>query len=268
MEIRFEHVSFSYPNNQVLKDINLTINKNIITGLYGNNKTTILKLIDLVYAPHEGLIYYDSNKVNSSNLKSLRKKIAFIKNINDNTFYTNNLINEISFIKENYNYPFNIVNKSIQTLKIVGLEQSILNRNFNELSEGELKLIQIAIALITNPQVLLFDEPFERLDFNHKKNIIKLINKLKRDYNKTIIIASNDPDLLFSYTDQLIIINNDQLLINAKTEEAFIDEELFKKLKIEIPRIMQFINLAKRKDKKLLIRTKINDLIKDVYRDV
>lgn len=268
MEIEFVKLSYAYESKKVLNNVSFKIKANTITGLYGNNKSTILNLIDNLYQPTEGLIKYNDQIIKDIKNSRINKTVGYIKQQCNQMFYTNSLANEIIFIKENWQYKFDLKRKLEQTLKIVGLDNDYLEKEFLSLTEGEYKLVQIAFALITNPKVLLFNEPLEMLDYNNQKNILKLIKKLVRDYQKTVVIASNDIDLLYEVTDDIIIINNKKLMATGKTIEVFSNKELFQKNNIALPRLVMFNELAAQKGEKLLIHRDIKDLIKDVYKHV
>ena len=114
----------------------------------------------------------------------------------------------------------------------------------------------------------MFDEPTIGLDYKNKKKIINLIRLLKNRYKKTIIIVSHDVDLLYELCDNIIILDNGKLMLYGDPISVFKEDKLIKKYNIETPKIVTFSSLARDKGIKLIDRKNINDLIKEVYRNV
>jgi energy-coupling factor transporter ATP-binding protein EcfA2 len=159
--------------------------------------------------------------------------------------------------------------KIADSLRIVGLSTDLLIRNVYTLSSSEQKLLQIGISLISNPDILILDEPFISLDMKNEKKVIMLLQKIKEQYNKTIIIISNNSDILYKYTNNIIIIKNNKILIEGLTNEVFQRVDFLKRNKIQIPEIVEITYLAKKnKNIKIDYHKDIRDIIKDIYKHV
>ncbi len=269
MEIELKNVGYKYKNKKILEKINLTLEKEKITGITGNAKTLLLEIIDCLKKPTIGEILIDKKSISKENIQEIRKKIAFIKQLSTDQFFNDTIKEEMLFITNYINYTSkNIDKKMYESLKIVGLNDSYLDKKISHLSSGEKKLVQIAIGLISNPKVIILDEPFEELDYDNKKIVIKLIKQLKHKYKKTIIISSNDINLLYELTDNIIILKNGRLKVYMETAKALQDVEILEKLNIEIPDLVNFTLKARLKKIRLLHHRDILDLIKDIYKHV
>ena len=173
------------------------------------------------------------------------------------------------FLISRLNYKPRDLNKKMnQALLLVGLDKSYLNKSIQSLSSGEKKLFQVAISLIYNPSIIIFDEPFATLDYSNQKKLSKLIKLLKEKYNKTVIIASNNCDLLYELTDDIVILKKGHIIAADDTVKVYQDIELLKDNEIEMPNLVKFTMLAKAKKVKLSYHRDIRDLIKDVYKHV
>ena len=269
MEIVFNNLIYSYKNKKLLDRINLKIESNKITGITGPNKTVLCNLIDGIKDITSGSITIGELTVNKDNLKKVRKIVSTIHQDYNNQFFTDNLKEEIMFLVSRLDYKPKDINKKIDmSLEIVGLDKTVLNRSIKSLTEGEKKLAQIAISLIYNPDIIIFDEAFIDLDKINKKRIIKLIKALKNKYNKTVIISSNDVNILYELTDNIIILGNKNVLYEGKTKDIYQDINVIEDKKVDIPDLVKFTYLAKNKKVKLSYHTDILDLIKDVYKHV
>lgn len=268
MGIVLKNVTHMYDEHKKIKSINnisMELEDNKIYGIIGKSgsgKTTFLSLIDGIIKPTSGSILI--NDIND--IKKIRKEVGFVFQFPEEQFFEVNVKKEIEFAIKNFKIS---KNKSVDALKLVGLNDTYLNKSLNELSNGEARLVAIASILIYNPKIILFDEPTIGLDYKNKKKIIKLIKLLKNRYNKTILIVSHDVDLLYELSDYLIILDNGNLIMYGDAASVYKEESLIKKYKIETPKIIKFESLVKKKKGKKLMHSKtINDLIKEVYRNV
>lgn len=263
MEIKFnEYIHQS-------KTINLTIKHNTITGITGENLDSLLNLIAL-RTTGKGELKINDIKINPENIKVFRKRIGYVKEKLEIENYYQKVIDLLINEVKNKNLSFNDADKKIlDSLKIVGLSQEYLNREINTLSILELKLIQIAIELLSNPNVLILKEPFNGIDLKNEKKLMNLFLKIKEQYQKTIIIASINSNLLYKYTTEMIYIKNGEVLLEGTTNETYLRVDFLKRNKINIPEIVEFTYLAKKNKKvKIDYHKDIRDIIKDIYKHV
>ncbi|MEG0826697.1 MAG: energy-coupling factor ABC transporter ATP-binding protein [Bacilli bacterium] len=153
------------------------------------------------------------------------------------------------------------------TLKMVDLDESLLQRDPFTLSSGEKRKLAIASILIYNPKIILMDEPTIGLDYKSRENLIKIIRNLKTEYKKTIIIVSNDVDLIHKISDYIYILKEGNLLLSGNKYDVFKNTKLLRENNINIPKLIEFSDYVLiNKRIKIGYRDEINDLIKDIYR--
>jgi len=186
---------------EVLKDVNLTINKGdfiAITGPSGSGKTTLLYLLSALDIPTSGDIFINSNSTKNlkdNELTKLRQKYVGL------VFQFHFLLSEFSALdnlivpqllaKVPYEKALEV---SLELLDKVGLSERKEHRP-SQLSGGEQQRVAIARALVNNPFVLLTDEPTGNLDRTNSKNIYQLFKKLNEEYNQTIVVVTHDMEL-------------------------------------------------------------------------
>lgn len=274
MEIKLKNVNY-LTNKQKINDSNLTIKKNQITsfvGPTGSGKTTIAKLISLLTRATSGEIDFDNQKITrkttKEDLNKLRSQIGIL--YTEKQFTCKTVKEEIKHAITNSNYkPKNLEKRIQDSLKIIGLNTSYLNRTINSLSKGEQKKLAIAVMLSYNPKTIILDEPTLELDSNGKKQLLKIIKLMKLRYKKTIIIFSKDTDFVHSLSDYVYIINNGKVIEQGKKYDIFTNIELLKQNNLAIPKVIEFPYLVeKKKHVKIGYRDDINDLMKDIYRFV
>lgn len=283
MEVRFENVSFSYNSNtsiekQVLKNINLTISEGKITsiiGKSGSGKTTIAELIDFLIVPTEGKIIVGEEEITNkkgslSKTKKIRKDVGLVFQFPEEQFFNLTVEDEIGFSLKYYKYKTDELKKRvIDSLKMVGLDETYLKKNPFTLSNGEMRKVAIASTLALNPKIIIFDEPTIGMDSSSKKSFMQLLRKLKTRYNKTIVLISHDIDFVHAMSDYIYVLNNKEVFMEGKKYDVFKRQEELESIGIKVPKMIEFSNLVKdKKGIKIGYRDNINDLIKDIYRYV
>lgn len=269
MEIKFVNTSCKRNNITILYNLNFVIESAKITGIVGHNKTPLIELIYGRNRSFNGEIYIGDYSIRDLDISEIRRDLSLVsQNVKDG-FYTDKVIDEFNFKINTLEVPYSNIDERIKkSLDMCGLDISYLNRRISDLSSGEKKLLQFSIALIGNPKVLILDEPFATLDPSNRKNILSLIKLLRDRYHKTIIISSNDTNMLYEVTDNIIILANDTAIVNGPSKEILAIPELLNKYNIDMPDIIRFSYLAHKKGVKLHYHSDIRDLIKDVYKHV
>lgn len=282
MEIKFSNVGYIYNkdtcfSNSVLDGINFNLKEGKIYSIIGKNgsgKTTILELMDGLMMPTSGEITVDNfefeNKSKIDNINDLRIKIGFVFQLPEQQFFENTVRDEIKFSLDCFKYNASQIDKRISdSLLMVGLDDSYLDRDPLTLSHGEMRSVAIASILAFNPKIIIFDEPTIGLDANNKKSLIRIIKMLKTRYHKTIIIVSHDTDMLLKISDEVLLLENGKIVLQGDKYEVFSNEKMLKRNNIKVPDIIRFSNIVKnKKNIKMGYRDEINDLIKDIYRYV
>lgn len=282
MEIKFKDVSFSYNantsiENKVLDNINITFETGKVYGLIGKSgsgKTSLIQLINGLLLPTDGKIMLGKYKIDSRTkakaLKQLRSNVGIVFQNSEEQFFCHTVREEIEFGMINFEIKTDSIDKkAIDALKIVGLNETYLERNPLLLSHGEMRKVALASILVYNPKIIILDEPTIGLDDLGKKNLIKIIRKLKMRYNKTFIIVSHDTNFLLQIVDHVYLLENGVISLSGDKYAVLSNESVLKKNNISVPDILAFSNLVlKKKNIKLGFRDDINDLIKDIYRHV
>ena len=261
MEIKF--TNYNHKQNY----LNFEIGQSEIIGITGKTKEELIDIISLRKI-NKGTITIDSKKITKDKINEYRKKISIIeKNLNTHHLDVQNLINE--YVIRNKLIIKNPDKKIEDSLKIVGLSIEILKRKIKTLSTSETKLLQISISLLSNPEILIIEEPFKFIDKQIEKKLITLFRRLKDQFYKTIIFISDDSNILHKYTTKIFFIKNSSIVLSGKTEEEYLKVDFLVKNKFEIPDIVEFTCLAKKKKQvKIDYHKDIRDIIKDIYKHI
>lgn len=228
-------------------EININIKEKTITGIITDTKEEIIDIIKKMSIQKIGIVsedYFKDNfliKVYEWMYYEIRRKRLIIKN------------------------PKKKINDS---LRIVGLDDTYLNRNINSLSSSEKILIILAISLLPNPDIIILEDIFKYFDKEKEKRLIILLEKIRDEYNKTIVLINDDSEVLYKYTSNLIIKKNN-LFIEDETNRLFQRVDFLHKNNIKVPEIIELTHLIKKKKKvKLEYHKDVRDILKDIYKHV
>ena len=213
IELENIHVDLksSFETINVLKGINLKIFKNESVGIIGESgagKSTLIMCIAGLELISKGKILF--NKLPIHNLKEDDLALYRSKNIGV-IFQSFNLLPSMTAL-ENVNLPIEISgnfknNKmAMELLTAVGLKNRIFHYP-HQLSGGEQQRVAIARSLISNPEILIADEPTGNLDKKNSEDVIKLLFKLKKDFGSTLILVTHDTSVA-KLCDRIIKIDN------------------------------------------------------------
>ena len=213
IELENIHVDLksSFETINVLKGINLKIFKNESVGIIGQSgagKSTLIMCIAGLELISKGKILFNNLPIH--NLKEDDLALYRSKNIGV-IFQSFNLIPSMTAL-ENVNLPIEISgnfknNKmAMELLTVVGLKNRIFHYP-HQLSGGEQQRVAIARSLISNPEILIADEPTGNLDKKNSEDVIKLIFQLKKDFGSTFILVTHDTSVA-KLCDRIIKIDN------------------------------------------------------------
>ena len=151
--------------------------------------------------------------------------------------------------------------KSLNALKLVMLDDSILNKKGTELSNGEIKAVSLAKELIANKEIIVLDYFEKELNNREKENYKRLLKKLSQDFNKTIIIYTNDLTFLWDICEEIMHVDKDSVI------NTYQKNDYFKLVKlVDKPIISNFIEKIRAKGIKIEDYKDIKDLLKAIYR--
>ena len=200
--VALDHVSFSVEKGEFVA----------IVGASGSGKSTLLHLIGGVDRPTSGKVFIDGKDIFNFNDDKLaifrRRQVGLIYQ-----FY--NLI-PILNVEENITLPLSLDNREIdkeklnEMLKLLGLQNRRMHLP-NELSGGQQQRTSIGRALITNPTIILADEPTGNLDSKSSDEIVALLKKSNKELNQTIIMITHNMEIA-KVADRIIKIEDGKII--------------------------------------------------------
>ncbi len=207
--ITFENISKSYKNTTVLKNISFTMKDGEFVCLIGESgcgKTTTLKMINKLIEPTSGKITINNQDIKKTDEIKLRRKMGYV--IQQTGLFSHMSIRDnIEIIAKIEKMPEKKRKERVkEMMRMVDLDESLLDRYPNELSGGQLQRIGIARAFMTDPKIILMDEPFSALDPMSRTALQDELLKLQRKFHKTIVFVTHDMDEAIKLADKIAIM--------------------------------------------------------------
>ena len=231
-EVVFDHVTFKLKNKKILDNISFRARPNEITtivGRPGSGKTTIINLLYRLYAVNSGKILIDNESIYRYSKKVYASNISGV--------FQNPFVFSAS-IRENLNIINPNIKEQTKALKRARIYQKItsLKNQFNTkidleskvLSDGDLQKLAIARALLTNAEILIFDEVTSHADPETIKDIVEILEDLKQDH--TIIIVTHRPEMM-KIADQVIVLKEGKIISKGKNKDVLSKSALYRTLR-------------------------------------
>lgn len=255
--IIFQNVRFTYPETKgpVLKNVSFKVKKGTWTSLIGHNgsgKSTISKLVNGLLLPDyssDSQISVAGLDLNSKNIWNIREKVGIVFQNPDNQFVGATVGDDVAFGLENRGVSRQKMIKIVkQVLSEVGMLDYIDAEPAN-LSGGQKQRVAIAGILAVEPEIIILDESTSMLDPSGRAQILKIIRRLMKAKDLTILSITHDIDEA-SMADDVIVLNDGQILDQDTPLNIFSKVEMLQRIGLDIP----FVEKLKLKLKEMGIK--------------
>ena len=206
-----ENVVAGYPDKIVWRDANFSFDRGELVAIIGPNgagKTTLFRLLLGLQQPVSGTI-----KIFNETPKRGNARIGYVPQRHVIDSETNVECLELVHLAYcGHKWGFHLSAKNERRAALVALEAvgaaELAPKPLNVLSGGELQRVFLAEALVSNPDILLLDEPLSSLDIRRAKELVQLVNKVVRERNVTALLVAHDINPLLPYLDKVVYIAN------------------------------------------------------------
>lgn len=260
MQISLKNISYTYNYKtpyarEVLKDINLKIDEGsytVIVGKTGSGKSTLIEHINGLLLPTKGEVAVDNILITNpqskkerrelaKKLKILRQDIAVLFQFSEQQLFETSVLKDIIFAPLNYGVAEEkAILKAKELIKLVGLDESYLDKSPFELSGGEMRKVALCGVLALEPKVLILDEPTVALDYQSREEIMAMVKRLKEDFDMTIVLVTHNMDYVLEYADKVFVLKNGEISFEGKVEDLFLNEQVLKENSLELPEVLKF----------------------------
>ncbi|MFH1253935.1 MAG: metal ABC transporter ATP-binding protein [bacterium] len=202
--LNVEHLSVWLNKEKILQDLTFEVGEGdvlIILGPNGAGKTVLLRTL-LGLIPYEGKVEWKTQKISYLPPQELltRKDLPPLN------------------IQDFFEFKNASKQKAIDYLNAVGLDASLLTKQFSTLSTGQFQRMIIAWALVDEPSVLLFDEPTSGIDIGGEETIYSLLHKFWKEKKLTILLVTHDLNIVWEHASKVLCLNKKKLCMGSPNE--------------------------------------------------
>ncbi len=223
--IEIKNLYKSFGENEILKNINVTINKGekvVIIGPSGSGKSTLLRCINLLETPDSGNIYFEGDNITDikCDINKIRQKMGMVFQ-NFNLFPHLTVLENITLapVKLKLQSKEEAEKNAIRLLERIGLADK-KDVYPSKLSGGQKQRIAIVRSLAMNPEIMLFDEPTSALDPEMIGEVLNLMKQLAED-GMTMVVVTHEMSFANSVANRVLFMDNGQILEENNPRDFF-----------------------------------------------
>lgn len=225
--LKVENLKKSFGENQVLKNIDLEVNKKdiiAIIGPSGSGKSTLLRCLNLLEEPTDGSIIFHEKKINDHkvDINKVREEMGMVFqsfNLFSNMNIMENLI--LAPVQRKKMTEEEAKEKALKLLKRIGLEDKV-EAYPSQLSGGQKQRIAIIRALMMDPEVLLFDEPTSALDPEMVGEVLELMRTLA-DEGMTMVVVTHEMGFAREVANRVVFMDGGYIVEESKNPKDFFE---------------------------------------------
>lgn len=225
-------------------DINFTLEKGKIMAILGPNgagKTTMLKCITGLNNWRKGETFINDEPLSKMSQKELWKKIGYVPQAHKMVFGFSIVdlvvMGRAPYISSMAKPRKQDYEKALEALGEVGIAH-LADKSCNEVSGGELQLALIARTLVSDPEVLILDEPESHLDVQKQVVILETLKRLARDHNISCIINTHYPNHAFYLADQVLMIAKEKKVVIGPVQEVMTESRMKEYFNIDLRKLI------------------------------
>lgn len=254
--IKIENAHFSYPAAEenakpaeVLKGVSLEFEHGELVAVLGHNgsgKSTLAKLLNAVLLPTEGKVTVAGmDTKDEENLLEIRQHVGMVFQNPDNQIVATIVEEDVAFGLENLGVPSDEMRVRVdQALQAVGM-YAYRNHAPHQLSGGQKQRVAIAGIIAMRPDCIVLDEPTAMLDPQGRKEVMRTIKLLNRDYGITVILITHEMDEA-AQCDRVIVVDHGTVRMDAPPEKVFSHVQEMRALGLDVPQPTELCDLLRK----------------------
>ncbi len=243
---RCKDLVFSYDDESrdVLRDVSLSFKRGEFTAVLGHNgcgKSTFAKHLNAILLPCGGSVYVDGiDTKDEERLYDIRQRVGMVFQNPDNQIVATIVEEDVAFALENLGVPpKEIVERVDEALKSVGMYEYRMHSP-HQLSGGQKQRVAIAGIIAMRPECIVLDEPTAMLDPIGRREVLKTVKRLNREYGITIILITHYMEEA-AMCGRVIVMDKGKVLLDDVPKEVFSRVELLKSVGLDVPQVTELV---------------------------
>ncbi len=255
--IKIENVRFAYPNEEepnqvteVLKGISLEFRRGELVAVLGHNgsgKSTLAKLLNAVLLPTEGSVLVDGMPTRNEDLLfDIRQRVGMVFQNPDNQIVATIVEEDVAFALENMGVPQPEMRERVdEALKAVHMYE-YRNHAPHQLSGGQKQRVAIAGIIAMRPDCIVLDEPTAMLDPYGRKEVLRTIKRLNRDYGITVVLITHEMDEA-AQCQRVVVMDHGKVTMDDTPQNVFSRVAEMKQIGLDVPQVTELVDLLRQK---------------------
>jgi len=246
-QIDADHLIFEYPREEeapvlVLRDLSLSIQKGEFVAVLGHNgsgKSTLARHFNALLVPKAGKVLVNGfDTMEEEHLFDIRQRVGMVFQNPDNQIVATIVEEDVAFALENLGVtPKEIRRRVDDALKTVDMYE-FRNHAPHQLSGGQKQRVAIAGILAMRPECVVLDEPTAMLDPKGRREVLRTVTELNRDYHTTIVLITHNMEEAVM-ADRVVVVDHGKIALEGTPKEVFSQVAHIKELGLDVPQVTE-----------------------------
>ena len=265
--IRTENLTYTYSQGTpfektAVKDVNIEIEEGELVGIIGHTgsgKSTLIQHLNGLIKPTSGKIFIDGIDIHDKDIKlrDVRFKVGLVFQYPEYQIFEETVYKDIAFGPTNMGLDEGEIDKRVrETAKLVGIDDSLLNKSPFELSGGQKRRVAIAGVMAMRPKVLILDEPTAGLDPRGREMILGQIKHYHEETGSTVLLVSHSMEDVARFAQKILVMNKGEVFCYDTPPAVFARADEIAAIGLSVPQITKVFSM---------LRSRGIDIRGDVY---
>ncbi len=265
--IRTENLTYTYSQGTpfektAVKDVNIEIEEGELVGIIGHTgsgKSTLIQHLNGLIKPTSGKIFIDGVNIHDKDIKlrDVRFKVGLVFQYPEYQIFEETVYKDIAFGPTNMGLDEGEIDKRVrETAKLVGIDDSLLNKSPFELSGGQKRRVAIAGVMAMRPKVLILDEPTAGLDPRGREMILGQIKHYHEETGSTVLLVSHSMEDVARFAQKILVMNKGEVFCYDTPPAVFARADEIAAIGLSVPQITKVFSM---------LRSRGIDIRGDVY---
>lgn len=265
--IRTENLTYTYSQGTpfektAVKDVNIEIEEGELVGIIGHTgsgKSTLIQHLNGLIKPTSGKIFIDGVDIHDKDIKlrDVRFKVGLVFQYPEYQIFEETVYKDIAFGPTNMGLDEGEIDKRVrETAKLVGIDDSLLNKSPFELSGGQKRRVAIAGVMAMQPKVLILDEPTAGLDPRGREMILGQIKHYHEETGSTVLLVSHSMEDVARFAQKILVMNKGEVFCYDTPPAVFARADEIAAIGLSVPQITKVFSM---------LRSRGIDIRGDVY---
>ncbi len=256
--VKLENVGFVYGKKtpyeiHALKDVSLSIEENLITGIIGHTgsgKSTLVQMFNGLIRPDEGKVFVDGEDIweKPKKISGVRYKVGMVMQYPEYQLFAETAREDIAYGPKNMGLSDEeIEHRVLKSAQFCGLDADTLDKSPFDLSGGQKRRVALAGVMAMDPKLLVLDEPAAGLDPRGRREILGGIKDFQRKSGTSVVIVSHSMEDMAMYCDKIIVMSHGKIILEGEPKDVFSQASLLQSAGLDVPEISKIVEALRQK---------------------